>query len=313
MKSKDWSFLDILVARLIRKFGLIFIVFFMESCALLSSGRFLRYDERSISVLSLNLFDQRTAPLDVEQSWKGDWLFRRERLELVDRALLEVRPDLLAFQQMISRKGSPSESDQSILSFGALDGYQWHLDMVNFYEDTQEEQYFGLAIGLPLQIGEKAPSSNGKLGVDGYYSINRVMLQEQGVWLVNVQMPKKAKKVDVWYDVLERKLSAFLNKHQICRQRVIVAGYLPGRSSWPFYQEFLAGLELKDTSSGFCEVAQDCHTANPRNELFFVSSDGKSGSQSERILAHNQTIVYSSKPAINESSSGTRRSAWIIG
>ena len=76
-------------------------------------------------------------------------------------------------------------------------------------------------------------------------------------------MPRESNKVDVWYGVLEQKLSAFFfAQSNACRSRVIVAGFLPGRPSWPFYQRFLSSLELKDTSSGFCEVASKCLIEN---------------------------------------------------
>ena len=297
-----------MAANLIFKIFISYVLLSLGGCALIGSGGYSRYDERSVSVLTVSLFNQRTPSKLVKASWKGDWLFRRERLELVDRGLLEIRPDLLVFQQLMSRRGSPSESDQSILSYGSLDGYQWDLSLSRFYEDTQEEQFFALAMGLPIIASEAEPSTTGKLGIDGSYSINNVKLQKQDIWVVNVEMPTSAKSVDAWYKVLQKKLSEFQNSHNICSKRLLVAGYLPGRVSWPFYQDFLKYFELKDTSTGFCEVANDCATGTPMNELFLGTSEGKSGTQVDRIFAHQQAVVYSSKVALNGRGDGSLRS-----
>ncbi|RZA10050.1 MAG: hypothetical protein EOP10_35410 [Proteobacteria bacterium] len=122
------------------------------SCALLSGSEAKEFDERSFSVLNLNLFNQRTPSSMSAKSWKGDWLFRRERLDLVDEQLRISRPDIVAFQEALTRQDSPSESDMNILSAGALEGYEWDASLVQTYRDTQEMQYHAVAVGLPVKL-----------------------------------------------------------------------------------------------------------------------------------------------------------------
>jgi hypothetical protein len=93
--------------------------FWVNGCALLGIRSSERYDERSFSILNLNLFNQRTPSTLSRKNWKGDWLFRRERLELIDEQLRISRPDIVVFQELLTRRGSPSESDINILNFGA--------------------------------------------------------------------------------------------------------------------------------------------------------------------------------------------------
>ncbi|SMF46120.1 hypothetical protein [Pseudobacteriovorax antillogorgiicola] len=306
MRFKDLLFRDILAASF-KWSAWIALLYTLLGCSHFGVGTQASYDDRSISVLTSSLFNQRLSPRYSKQSWKGDWLFRRERLELIDRDLQAVRPDLLVFQELLARRGSPSESDRSILSYGALDGYQWEMQLARFYEDTQEEQFFALAMGLPLRPGDRSKSSVFKLGVDGAFSISQIFLEDEPIWVVNVEMPQDAQKVDVWYDVLTKKLREYGAKESICEKRLIVAGYLPGRLSWPFYQRFLRQFNLKDTSTGFCEVATDCQTGTPSNEIFLNTSEGKSGTQVDRILAHAESVVYASSAELDNADKVTTR------
>lgn len=267
------------------------------------------YEERSISILTLSLFNQRIDHHQSKKTWKGDWLYRRERLELVDLTMLSLRPDLVLFQEALARRGSPSESDRQILSYGSLDGYQWVLNPVDYFEDTQEEEYFALAMGVPLRIMEGGKSFTEKLGKDGGFSLTEIQIEDEPLWILNVELPTSVEAADIWYDILRQKLLGLQERLAICNERLVVGGYLPSGVSWPHYLKFLETFQLKDTSIGFCEVDIACQTASPKNEIFRVTSPGKSGSQVDRILAHRESIVYAGQVTVDDSSPPTRRVA----
>ena len=48
------------------------------------------YDSRSFSILSYDLYDQMTSAEKNNLGWKGNWLLRRKRLEVVDYELRKV-------------------------------------------------------------------------------------------------------------------------------------------------------------------------------------------------------------------------------
>jgi hypothetical protein len=110
------------------------------------------YDSHKIKVQVLSLFNQRTASRLSTKSWKGDWLFRRERLSLIDKELGESKPDLIVFQELIKRDSNSFESDMGILSANALKGYKWKLSKKEVYTDTGEEEYLGLAVSSSMQF-----------------------------------------------------------------------------------------------------------------------------------------------------------------
>ena len=262
---------------------------------------------RSISILTVNLFNQRLMAEGADNNWKGDWLFRRERLEIVDLSIMSMRPDLILFQELLGRRGSPSESDRSILSYGSLDGYQWGLSRTDFFEDTQEEEYLGLAIGSPLSLDEEVDSYWGKLGSDGRYSLRGILIEGQPFWVVNVSMPSNSEETNKAYEVLRKNILELQGKLSFCNERLIVAGYLPSDVTLPNYQKLLETFQLKDTSLGFCEIYSQCYTATTENEVFRNTSQGKSEAQVDRILAHNETIVYAGKIALDDEKASTER------
>lgn len=273
-----------------------------SACVLLSGNNQKTFDERSFTVLNLNLFNQRTQSSLSPRNWKGDWLFRRERLELVDEQLRISRPDIVSFQEALTRLDSPSESDMNILTAGALEGYQWDASQVQNYRDTQEIQYNAVAVGLPVKLQKKdlIAKSVWPIGVDGAMTYSILELDSRPIVFINLQMPEATQKADAWYEFVKQELRKLLDQLKICDERLIIAGHIPGSSIWKGYSDFLVDFNLKDTTTGFCEAASDCLTTSTQNDLFAAISSGQSASHSERILVHRDTIIFSSGPAMNK-------------
>ncbi len=276
--------------------------FWVNGCALFGIRTSERYDDRSVSILNLNLFNQRIPSTLTPRNWKGDWLFRRERLELIDEQLRISRPDIVVFQELLTRRGSPSESDINILNFGALEGYEWDAELVAFHKDTQEMQYHAAAVGLPVKLSssDKVQKKHWPIGIDGFMNYTLLELDQQPILLINISMPVSAQKVDHWYEFVEGELKSLLNELGICKQRLVVSGYLPGGVVWPGFAEFMEAFELKDTATGFCEAASDCLTSSNQNDLFMATAQGQSPSHSERIMVHRDALVSFSNVVMNK-------------
>ncbi|MBC7659612.1 MAG: hypothetical protein H7249_07880 [Chitinophagaceae bacterium] len=278
------------------------LLFSQTSCALFGGQGPREFDERSFSILNLNLFNQRTQSALSTKNWKGDWLYRRERLELVDEQLRVSRPDIVVLQEALTRRDSPSESDMNILSAGALEGYEWDASLVQSYRDTQEMQYSAAAVGLPVKLvaRDMALKSVWPIGVDGAMSYSLLELDQFPILVVNLQMPEATQKADAWYGFVRSELRGLLKSTGVCQQRMIVSGHIPGSSIWKGYSEFVSEFNLKDTSTGFCEAASDCLTTSPQNDLFAAINNGQGASHSERILVPLETIILSSGTAMNK-------------
>lgn len=304
MRSNVLSSLAIWAAKMKKKLRLLFAfaLLLQMSCALLSGNGQKDFDERSFSVLNLNLFNQRTPSSFNAKSWKGDWLFRRERLELVDEQLRISRPDIVVFQEALTRRDSPSESDMNILSAGSLEGYEWDASLVQTYRDTQELQYHAIAVGLPVKLlpRDESIKSVWPLGVDGAMSYTLLELDAKPIVLVNVMMPNTTQRADAWYELVRAEIRELLKNLSVCPQRLILSGYIPGSSIWKGYSELLTEFNLKDTTTGFCEAASDCLTTSTQNDLFAAINNGQAASHSERILVHADTIVFSSGTAMSK-------------
>ena len=283
-------------------FGLPCFCFLLSSCALLGFEPAVRYDGRSFTIMNLNLFNQRIPSTMSQKNWKGDWLFRRERLELIDEQLRISRPDIVVFQELLTRRGRPSDSDINILSYGALEGYEWDADLVTQYKDSQEMQYHATAVGLPVKLTDREQyiKKHWGIGVEGFMSYSLLELDQVPILLVNIAMPQNLQKVDYWYKFVRNELRELIDTLHLCKERMIIAGYVPGGLAWEGYSELLAEFELKDTASGYCEAASDCLTSSNLNDLFMSTSQGQSPSHSERILVHKDAIVGSSSVVMNK-------------
>lgn len=113
-------------------------------------GRTAGYDSRPISVQTVSIFNQRTPSRLAKKSWKGDWIFRRDRLDMIDDELRRTKPDIIAIQETLAKRGSSAENDRLILKAGALADYEWREATVDEFADTQETQTQAVAIGVTL-------------------------------------------------------------------------------------------------------------------------------------------------------------------
>src|SRR5690606_23224324 len=94
--------------------AVLLLAFSASSCVTGWFGGGSGFDSRPLSIQTLALYNQRTSSRLSKRAWKGDWIFRRDRLELIDGELRNVRPDILAMLEVMERKSNPSESDKGI-------------------------------------------------------------------------------------------------------------------------------------------------------------------------------------------------------
>lgn len=295
---------------MLRALTLLPILLGLSGCATWFVTKFSSYDSRSISIETLSLFNQRENSNVSQKSWRGDWLFRRERLELVDRELRSIRPDVMVFQQLMTKKGSPSDSDRNILGSGSLGGYAWDVFRAREYEDTGEEHFNAVAVGLPVQLAPiELKSRSWAVGLDGYVSVSVLQLEGDPILLFNVEMPTNDRNLGLWYQFLEEKIVEVLKSStQFCPERLVIAGVLPsgfGTSG----QGYVEKLELRDVSEGMCEIASDCYTGTPLNELFMVTSGNQQPGHMDRIYVHRTAIIASSTVVFKNMEPATRYGA----
>ncbi len=259
---------------------------------LLTSG----YDDRTLVIHTFNLFNQKPLAPALTSSWNGDWIFRRDRLELVDQFLRAHRADVVLFQQSMQKAHSEVEWDQSILAAGAFAEFDWRSEPVAEYDDTSETESMAVAttsvVGMKQRQSGESPSL-WHVGPDGYLQATALEMGGQPAAVFNIQMPSKIERDPIWFSFIEERVREWINIQGICLKRIIVAGFIPADVEARSFAGFLEDLSLKDSSVGFCDVAMKCQTANPTNEIFRFSSDGAVASQADRILVPKTAIVYS--------------------
>ncbi len=258
------------------------------------------YDDRTITVKTLNLFNQRQIGSNAKVAWQGDWILRRFRLGLIDAELRQSKPDIFIVQEMMEREQSPSEYDQSILNAGALFGYDWMTVPTNQYSDTGETELLGVAVGSPLKLGQFREDAGKQrtywsIGNDGHVMLTAIEAEGQLISLFNVQMPQKSYENLLWYTFLRDVIVEHLRKNRACPKRVIVAGYLPGDPNAPRISDFLSSLALKDVSRGTCNIDSECFTATHDNQIFAAVADPSEPiAHVDRILVHEDVYIYAS-------------------
>jgi hypothetical protein len=252
------------------------------------------FSERAISVASLDMFSQQERAAG-RKSWSGDWQFRRDRLELIDASLRDVRPDVVVLQNAMRRAGSVSESDELILSSGALNRYDWRSVVVERVRESGEDRLLAVAVSkpyrhLPIPEGVKNYS---EFGVDGHLAFYPIDADGEPIIIFNVQMPSKMEQSGLWYSLLEDKIRESVRLLGSCLERVVVAGYLPFEQDSRRFKDFLTGLGLKDTGTGFCQDAERCQTASPKNAIFVATQGDVTPSQLDRVMTNKFAYVYS--------------------
>ncbi|MCX6116318.1 MAG: hypothetical protein NT027_02155 [Proteobacteria bacterium] len=263
---------------------------------------------------TLDLFDQSHENVEGVKypAWQGDWAFRRERLEIVDRGFRTLRPDVVFFQNVLSRMGSPSESDELILSAGALNRFNWKDFKIGFIEQSGENREMAIAASRPRDFTKNWPDNTKnqwQLGQDGYVTFSELDSVESPVLLVNVVMPKTQNQVNLWYSFLKDRILELSKVRHICPERVVVAGYLPYEGDSKRFDDMLNSLNLKDTAVGFCQNAEKCKTASEQNDIFKISSQKMSLGQMDRILVHKDTEVINAGMHFLESKENSRYKA----
>ena len=279
--------------------------FILAGCQTLSVAQQSGYDQRFINIETVSLFNQRSLSHASADQWKGDWVFRRHRLELIDKQLRYTRPDLIIFQEVMERAGSYADSDRNILGEGALRNYEWDLIDITDYEDTQEVQFNASAVALPLSFSV-VPEDMKKfwpLGDDGFMTLSCIELENKPVLVLNVQMPSALEQAQIWYQFIAEQLRQIWQTTPFCPERTVIAGYMPNQVVSNPLTSMLNDLRFRDTSVGVCDLASNCYTATPLNELFAVISDNRPPGQFDRILVHRSALVSQAMINFNKSES----------
>ena len=267
------------------------------------------YDDRTLVVHTFNLFNQKisapastatpsssSSPSPSPTTWNGDWIFRRDRLELIDQYFRAHRADVVLFQQSMQRAHSEVEWDQSILTAGAFAEFDWRSEPVAEYMDTSETESMVVAassiVGMKQRQAGESPSL-WHVGPDGFLQAAALELGGQSAAVFNIQMPSKIERDPIWFSFIEERVREWIKIQGICPKRMIIAGFIPADVEARRFGEFMEALSLKDSSTGFCDVAIKCQTANPANDIYRLASDGAAASQADRILVPKSAIVYS--------------------
>lgn len=253
------------------------------------------YSGRVITIASLDMFSQQETPR-TGKTWMGDWQFRRDRLDLIDATLRDIRPDIFVMQNAMRRIGSVSEADELILRSGALLRYDWRDLVLESLTESGEERLLALAISKPLKylpIPESVKNYS-QFGVDGHLFFQTIQVDEEPIIVFNVLMPSRIDQAGLWYSLLEEKIRTSVKEMNSCLERVIIAGYLPFEQDSRRFKEFLSGLNLKDTGTGFCQSAEKCQTASSENGIFLSTRGDQSSSQLDRIMTNKWSVIFSS-------------------
>lgn len=260
---------------------------------LLSSG----YDDRTIVVHTFNLFNQKKLAPGANVNWSGDWIFRRDRLELIDQYFRAHRGDLVLFQQMMRKAQGEVEWDLNILSAGSFSEFDWRTEEVASFADSSESESMTVAAAAALRLKSRQPGeapSVWNVGPDGYLQAAAVEVAGEPVAVFNVQMPTRVDRDPIWFSFVEERIREWTRGQGICPRRIILGGFIPSEVEVATFNRFLANLGLKDSSAGFCDSSSRCQTADPINEMFRLAGEGDVASQADRILVSKGAVVYSS-------------------
>jgi hypothetical protein len=204
------------------------------------------YDRRSLSIQFFSLPNEKG----------GNWLRRREQLELADQQWQTNRPDLLILQGVLERQFSYTESDEKILSSGALRGFGWQKGLIQGYPDTEEEESLNIVVSLPVRLQEQVEIKI--FQEDGFAGSFLLSYEDKPITVVSFREPLNHKD---WY---EKELVPFIERALLeqknCTGRLILAGRILDETKG--YGSILERFSLKDSSTGFCENPISCITHN---------------------------------------------------
>ncbi|NRA67837.1 MAG: hypothetical protein HRU19_25375 [Pseudobacteriovorax sp.] len=276
------------------------LTFSLSSCSTVVLQGFGNDSNKALSIVTADLFNQRDGSQD-ENTWKGDWLFRRARIELIDQQLVNIRPDILLFQNLMKREGSVSESDVKLLNAGVLNGFRWQTHKMKSFSDTGEQSLLASAIGLPARFDSSGLEGKSiQIGKGGFAAVFPVERNGQKILLSSVKLPND-ESADQAYGQLIDFLSAAMKESGICSKRLIIGGYLPMNPSWQNDKRLLSTFSMKDTAEGFCNIAESCFTSTADNELQSQIDPLAFGQRTDRILVSNRTRVFDSQRVFDQS------------
>ena len=265
------------------------------------------FDARPLTVATIPLFNQRQLPRLAKRSWRGDWILRRERLELVDQGLRNAKPDVLILQELMARINGGAETDRAILSAGSLLDYEWRQQEVQTFEDTLEVESLGVAAAPPTRLSSSRTKPRlWALGQSGALWTTALDYEGQVVTIFNVKMPAPSEPQAPWYPFIRDRIADTLRQDHTCSRRLIVAGYMPADESVAAFANLLGSHKLKDVSAGFCQAAATCFTATSANDLFMAVQGDDSPGRTDKILIHQSGYVYSSARLFGEAETSHR-------
>ena len=222
------------------------------------------FDFRKLKIQMVSLFNQHTNPQNSHKTWRGDWLFRRERLAVMDRELSDLKPDLAIFQNMMRRDSNPFESDEGILSAGALRGYRWSVSKVFDHTDTGEEESLGLAFSSSFEIPEE--STQNSVVIEGTaLALQTLKLEHQAILIANIDLADKT--TEKSFEKIIEEIKKKINTDHICPQRIIFAIH-SSRELEDRVLQLADKFSLQDSAKGFCNTEADCFTAGPANKIY---------------------------------------------
>lgn len=295
----------VLVSR--RLLQLVMVTGVMTSCTTTRDSELLAGSETPIIISTLDLFSQ-AEPGKGIKSWQGDWEFRRDRLDVIDNGLRDIRPDIAIFQNALARSGSTSESDKIILSAGALARYDWYDAVVDTLKESGEDRSLAIAVTKPFLI-DTAPTEDRtywQMGADGHLAFFTLNGGSEPVLVADVLMPSRRDQVGLWYSFVQERIQERVKQRKTCLNRVIVAGYLPIDQDNRRARDFMEVLRLRDSASGFCQNADRCQTATVNNEMFTLLKSDEGGGQLDRILVNASAAVLTAGLAFTKSVESTQ-------
>lgn len=305
MKSSAWSSPATLAAKLQKKWiGIISVIIACGSCV--SGGRwfYLGHDSRALVIQTLNFYDQNSTSLSSrhhETILKGDWVFRRERLGLLDHALRLARPDVFIGQQFISRLESPTDADDSILLAGALSGFEIEKTAHPLTKKKNEEEFLLTAVSPPLRI-VSPPGVDRQddilLESDGEGFAGVTLIEAEGfrVGIINVDFKAVPHNPATFYDHLSEMISKHVETKSFCQERMVIAGSLPGGENSPHLSKFLSRFSLVDVKPAECRDKSSCPNASEENPLYRYAYPGAATMKLDYILvSENAEIINSSR------------------
>ncbi len=281
------------------------------SCVLSNFFKTFSYDSRTLHLSILSLFNQATKSKVEGQNWRGDWVFRRERLALIDKELRQSRPDLILFQEALAKRDSEFDSDHSILKAGALLGYDWQELLSKEHTDQAEIETTALASVVPLVVRpiNRLRQEVLHFGKIGTLSVFSVTLDKQELLLFAVDSLRDPDSLGEWFGFLSSQMEGLIKENRLCNRRIIVLGYMPNDVDNPEYQKWLDSFQLVDTSAGFCDQEEACFTFSMENEIYQATIRDSYQDRSHRILVHKSALVYEAKREFDQAEEGEPRFA----